>query len=408
MLPVIRTTSFGFRSIVALLVSVSLFVLSKKASSQLADAGADAAPADTGAVDAQTARKAVNRGVLLLADNPPDRARARSLFESALTANDKQVVAEAHSRLGGLDKEDGAFARAFDEYQAAVALSSTGRLARNIRTRVDWLRARSEGDFVPLTRLWTVRHDPAFMHDPAAALALAREADGFPPGIVRSEARMAAAEVLHAMHRVDDAMPLFVEVRDDPKSLSMTVKLAEGHIVQARLDAGQLDDAAGEAERRASLVSPEQVAAVRRLVRRRMLRRTALAGLGVYLAVAGMMAAWAGRRRGGAVFADVWRALGKSSPKAALGTMAITAAAYGALAAILLAFRRDPVRPASCLLIATIVIPFVVGAIAFDAVGSNSIPRRVLLVALSVLAIGSASYLALRAFLPAYVDGVGL
>jgi hypothetical protein len=307
-----------------------------------------------------------------------------------------------------MDEADGAPARAFDQYKASVALSPTGRLARRIRMRLEWLQSRSEGDFVPLSRLWAVRRDPAFTHDPEVARAFAREADGFPPGIVRSEARMAVAEALLAMHRGDETVPLFVQVRDDPRSLGMTVKLAEGHIVQGRIDAGKLDDAVAEVDRRGALVTPEQIAAVQRLVRRRTLGRTALAGLGIYLAFGALTAAWAGRRRGRAVFADAWRALGRPSRGAALGAMAITACAYVILAAVLLAFRRDPVRPASCWIVATIVIPFALGTIAFDAAGSSSIPRRVLLVALGIVGIASASYLVLRAFLPAYVNGVGL
>jgi hypothetical protein len=408
MLPGSRTPGFGFRTIVAPLVCFSLLALSTNASSQLADAGAEAGLADAGGVDGQSARKALERAILLLAENPPDRDRARSLFESALLASDKQVVAEAHARLGSLDEEDGAYARAFDQYQACVALSPTGRLGRNIRMRVEWLKARSEGDFAPLSRLWAMRRDPAFTHDPAVALAFVREANGFPPGIVRSEATMAAAEALLAMHRVDEATPLFVEVRDDPRSLPMTVKLAEGHVVQARIEAGDVNGAADEVDRRGALVTPEQIAAVRRLERRRTLRRTALAGLGVYLAFAGMTVAWAGRRRDRAVFADVWRALGGSSRRAAWSAMAVTAGAYGILAAVLLAFRHDPVRAAPCLAAATLVIPFAIGTIAVDAASAKGTPRRVLLVALGIVGVASASYLALNAFLPVYLDRVGL
>jgi hypothetical protein len=246
-----------------------------------------------------------------------------------------------------MDEDEGAYARAFDEYQSCLALSPAARIARNIRMRVDWLKARSEGAFVPLSRLWAVRRDPAFSQDPAVIEAFVREADGFPPGIVRSEARMAAAEALLAMRRGEEAMPLLVAVRDDPKSLGVTIGLAEGHIVQARLEAGKLSEAADEVDRRGALVEPRQVAQVRRLVQRRTMHRTAIVGLGLCLVLAVATAARAGRRRG-------------------------------------------------------------VAAVAVDAAGSNALLRRALVVASCVAAVAFGAYLILSAFLPAYIDGLGL
>jgi hypothetical protein len=251
----------------------------------------------TAAVDAQSARTAIGRGILLLAENPPDRVRARALFESARAASDKQAAAEAYGRLGAMDEEEGAYARAFEEDRRCLALSPGGRIARNVRMRVDWLRARSEGDFVPLSRLWAVRRDPAFSRDPAVVEAFVQEAGGFPPGIVRSEARMAAAEAFLAMHRVDEAVPLLVAVHDDPRSLGTTIGLAEGNLVQARIEGGNLGEAANEVERRGALLEPDQAAKVRRLVRRRTMQRTAIAGLGA-VAFTGVILALARRRRG--------------------------------------------------------------------------------------------------------------
>ena len=73
--------------------------------------------------------------------------------------------------------------------------------------RAEWLRSRSEGDFVPLTRLEKLRRDPAQSSDPAAVDGLAHDADSFPPGMVRVEARMLVSEAwLGRLHRPDDAI----------------------------------------------------------------------------------------------------------------------------------------------------------------------------------------------------------
>jgi hypothetical protein len=395
-------TSVGSRSIVVALASISLLAVSTNASSQLVDAGADAASADGGALDAQAARKALDRGIVLLAENPPDRAGARASFESAVAASDKQVVAEAHLRLGSMDEEEGAYPRAFEQYQACAMLSPTGRLARNARMRVNWLQARSEGDFVPLSRLSAVRRDPAFVHDPAVVEAFVREADGFPPGIVRSEARMAAAEALLAMRRADQAMPLFVQVRDDPRSLGTTVALAEDHLVEASLDEDRLSEVAREVEQRKELVAPELAAKVQRAVRKRVLRDVAALVLAIDLVFAGATIAWAWLRRARAALVRVARAL--VTTRSAVGA----ACAYATAVVALLLFRRAPVPASSCVLVAAVAIPVVLLLFAAESVGSTSLPRRVVAAALCVAGIAAGVFLVLEAALPAYLNVFGL
>lgn len=387
------------------LLLVWLFATSPGAQAQPADAGA---AADAKTLDPQAARKALGRGLLALGENPPDRAAAQGLFESALAASDKQIVAEAHFRLGSMYEQEGAYARSFEEYQACIAASSSGRIGRNAWSRAEWLKARSEGDFVPLSRSWAVRSNPAFARDPLAVEAFVREAGAFPPGIVRSEARMAGAEALLGMDRVDEAISLFVLVRDDPRSLGTTIGLAEDHVVQALLDAGRLTDAADEVERRGALASPERVANVRRLVRRRLLRQTAIAALAACIVYAAVSVAWAGRR-GRSGLAVAWRALRRPSWRGIVRGAVLVAGAYAVLAAVLVALRHDPVRSTSCMAVATAAVPITLGGLALDAAGSrSSIARRRLIAAMCVVAYAGTTYLVLSWFLPAYLDYLGI
>jgi hypothetical protein len=204
------------------------------------------------------------------------------------------ATSEAYFRLGVMDEEEGSFERALANQRSCMARAPYGSWARSARLRISWISARSEGDFEPLARLQRVRGDPKLGSDRAALEALARDADSFPPGRVRAEARMFAAEALASTKGAEEeAMALFRKVADDPSSDATDAGLARRNTLQAYVATGRLDDAAAEAQRFPG-VSSELSARVRRLVRRRAIERAAVAEL-ILVAVAAVLVGIRGR-----------------------------------------------------------------------------------------------------------------
>jgi hypothetical protein len=245
------------------------------------------------------ARQALTEAKAALGANPPNRDAARAAFERATQADDDSTaVAEAYFRLGALEEEDRAFVRAIADQRACMAKGPTSSFARSARLRIGWMSARSEGDFAPLARLQRVRRDPALLNDPVAIQSLAADAEAFPPGRVRAEARMFVAGAwLNRMNRRKDALAELRKVVDDPSSDSQDASIAHRHLVETFLADGQID--AADREVQAHPIDVKLGAQVRRLLRRRTLRRGALVELVAFfcLAIAGM--AFVRSRRGG-------------------------------------------------------------------------------------------------------------
>lgn len=255
---------------------------------------------------ASEAQRAVDEANAALAAQPPQRAAARSAFErAAAAADDQAAVSEADFRLGALDEEDLAFAQAVNHYRESIAAkpaSSGARWARNAANRVQWLSARSEGDFAPLVRLLRFKSDPALAADPAAIDALARDTEAFPAGIVRAESRMLVATAwLGSLHRPRDATRLFRLVATDPTADGVTLRFAERGLVDALIADGQIDAASKEAQVHATQLDPEVVARLQRLQRRRTLLRVAQIEVAVFVGfvlVTRVYLSWKRRARG--------------------------------------------------------------------------------------------------------------
>lgn len=86
------------------------------------------------------------------------------------------------------------FAQALDGYRKALSLKPSAAFAVRARIRAEDLSAHAEGDFGPLTRLESVRRNSAKVIDPTELASLATDAASFPPGQVRTEARLLVAE----------------------------------------------------------------------------------------------------------------------------------------------------------------------------------------------------------------------
>jgi hypothetical protein len=247
------------------------------------------------------AQDAIAAGKAALASVPPQRAAARDDFTRALASagDDASALAEAHLRLATLDEEDGDFASAREHDRACVAAAPVSRWGRTAKAREGWLSERAEGAFAPLARLSRAWGDAKFLDDAASVDAFAREAESFPPGTVRGEARLLLAESwLHHLHRADDGKRELLRVRDDPSSSPRSVISAERELADELLAEGRLDAAEDEIRARGPQLEPAFAAKVEERLARRARRRAlgwGSAGLAA-LCVAAFCVAWARRR----------------------------------------------------------------------------------------------------------------
>jgi hypothetical protein len=320
---------------------------------------------------------------------------------AARAANDDQeAAAERFFRLAERDEDKGAFAQAVNHHRACIAAAPGTRWAVRASERIGWLLARSEGGFAPLARLELVRRDPARANDPADIDALALAAEAFPPGTVRVEARMLVAEAwLGRMRRPRDAFAELRKVADDPQADALTASLAERELVEGLAEAGRLGDAAAEAHAHEKLLDPGVVRGVDVLVRRKWLRRTALALLMVFatLAAVSLMRA---RRRG--ALRDAGRALGAFAP-VALSFTVFVAAAGGFLAS---RYESGNARP--FLLFGVLALPLMLVARAWSAVGSPRPAARVVRASICAATLLGAAFVLLDVVSPEYLEGFGL
>jgi hypothetical protein len=350
---------------------------------------------------ATEARAAVEQANAALSVEPPRRDEARAaLVRATAAADDPTAVAEAYFLLGKLDEDDLAFVRAIDDYRAATSAAPNTRWAVRASDRVDWLRARSEGDFGPLARVERVRRDPSAAADPAAIEALARDLESFPPGRVRVEARMLVAEAwLGRMHRPDAAVVQLRQVADDPKADPLTGRLAERELVDALVATGRLDDAAAEARAHKTRLDPRFVRQVQRLVVRRSVRWVARGVLAAFalLAIVGLARA---ARRG--ALGDALRAL------RALGPVALLFIAFIAVAGGALASNYESGNASPFLWLGAAVLPLVLLARAWSAVGSQRAGARAARAALCGASVVAMAFVLLDTLDPQYLVGFGL
>jgi hypothetical protein len=350
---------------------------------------------------ASEARTAVEQANAALSVEPPRRDEARAALVRATTAaDDPTAVAEAYFLLAKLDEDDLAFARAIEDDRAAMSAAPNTRWAVRASDRIDWLRARSEGDFAPLARVERVRRDPSAAADPAAIEALARDLESFPPGTVRVEARMLVAEAwLGRMHRPDAAIAQLRRVTDDPKADPLTGRLAERELVDALVATGRLDEAAAEARAHAARLDPRFVRQVQRLIVRRAVRWVARVVLAAFalLALVGLVRA---ARRG--VLGEAARAL------RALGPVALLFVAFVAVAGGVLASNYESGNASPFLWLGAAVLPLVLLARAWSAVGSQRAAARAARATLCGASVVAAAFVLLDTLDPQYLAGFGL
>jgi tetratricopeptide (TPR) repeat protein len=196
------------------------------------------------------------------------RSRARETFDRAERA-----------------ASEGRFAEALEAYRGALAEDPSSPVAPAARARAADLAAHAEGNFAPLARLEEVRRDPKRAADRRAVLSLAEDLRGFPPGRVRSEARLFVADAL--WHRLGDpraAVAPLEEVLADPEADPLLKSLALASLDALHRELGDLSAARGVVDRYPDL-APNQRREVLRLVRRERLKWASFGLLGALGAI---------------------------------------------------------------------------------------------------------------------------
>jgi hypothetical protein len=330
---------------------------------------------------------------------PGDRDRAPWARLVAADA-DPEATAEAHFRLAEIDEDEGAYARALDQDRASLAASPRGPWAERAAERIAWLGARDEGGFEPLARLERVRRDPSKSADPQEIDALAADAERFPPGRVRLEARLLVAQAwLGRMHRPAAAIRELDAVATDPAADPVTARFADPPHRDEGVDELALGEARALADRHRDRLDRAFVTRIDRLARRVWLRAASVAAVLAFLALAGASLLGASRRGG----------LGAA--RRPLRALAVPAAVFAfdvGCAGALLARGEEGASGRPFVLFAAAVLPLLLVARAWSAVGSNRQGARAGRAALCAATALATAFLVLDATDPTFLEGFGL
>jgi hypothetical protein len=314
--------------------------------------------------------------------------------------DDARSRAETILRQAEKDDEALEFARALARYDEGRALDPGSPRAPRAEARAAMLRAHAEGDFAPYVRLERVRRDPALASDPHAIDELVRAAESFPPGAVRVEVWVLAAEAYaHRFGRPLEAEALLRRVVVDANTDKVIGQKAARDLVAlyvARGDVGGAEDAVRLAGERAD---PQLGRDVRRIVRR---RRMHVASIAVLLAM-GVLAA-------GAWLVALLRGQG-ARVRGALARMwklAVAYAAYVALGGAMLASGYEAGTSKPFLYFGAVLVPIVLVARAWGAAGGETRWARGGRATLCGVAAVCAAFLVLEGVDVAFLEGVGL
>lgn len=309
-----------------------------------------------------------------------DADAKRVTLETEAESADAKQAALALFELAEMDEHDYRFASALARYDASVARDPSHRYALRARAHADTLRTHSEGDFAPYSELEHIRRDRIASRDPVALAKLAQDADGFPPGLVRVEARMLVGDTLLAQGDLIKALPLLDSVDADPMTDPILHHQAAHELVDAYLLENDPEDAMKVALRPHE--DPALLDKVKRSIRRGHARTGALIVLALF-GLASSIAIARGVARGKT--ADIVRALKRFLPLA-IGFAAWIAAFGGILAA---SYEKGNESPFIALGLAT--IPIFLIARAWGAAGAES---RIAKIARAILAAASVAAIA--------------
>ncbi|MDB4942242.1 MAG: hypothetical protein JWP97_1776 [Labilithrix sp.] len=306
---------------------------------------------------------------------------------------------EATAALRGAEAADQAldFGAAAALYARYLALDPAGARAPFARARSEALEGHAEGAYAPLAHLERVRRSPALAADASAIDDLVAATDTFPPGRVRIEAWVLAAEAYaYRLGRPAAAEPLLERVLRDPVADHVTTAKAARDLVELRVARGDREGARAAVTLAGDRADPSLAQGLARLSRRRVmhLAATVILGLGALLAGAAM-------RTGAARLASA-RALRRS------WKLAVGYAAYVAIAGGLLAGGYERGTSAPFLAFGAALVPVLLLARAWSAAGRRTVAARTLRAAVCAAGALGAAFLVLEAVDVAYLEGVGL
>ena len=313
------------------------------------------------------------------AEEPSPRARAAELHATAEAADAALELATALSR-----------------YEAAAALDPSSPRAPRALARADELRRHAEGGFAPYAMLERVRRDPKQASDPGAIDALVSASLGFPPGLVRIEVWVLAAEAYaRRLDRPDDAIRLYRKIMAEPGVDDVTANNAARDLVELHLSRGEIERASEAVKSLGARGDPRLVKKVKRLVRRRSMHFACIGVVGATLLAFGVVLARGDRTK---MMAAV----------RAIAPLAIGFAAYVGVTGAVLASTFEEGTSKPFLRYALVVVPLVALARAWGAVGAHGAKARALRAAVCASAAMASGFLVLESVDPTYLDGLGL
>ncbi|MBX3270407.1 MAG: hypothetical protein KF729_09115 [Sandaracinaceae bacterium] len=186
------------------------------------------------------------------------------------------------SREAAAAERRGEPAVAVERYRALVAADPTSRLAGRARRRLEWLEARAEGDYRPLSRYLALRERPPAERTRERLAAFEAEVRSFPEGRVARESWALLGEAWLALDEPARAEAAFLAWLDRPDLESSERVSAQTGLARAR--AARAGPAAGaELLRAAGLEATSTHATLTREARRGPLRVAAASFLALFL-----------------------------------------------------------------------------------------------------------------------------
>jgi hypothetical protein len=338
----------------------------------------------------------VRDGSAARAKSPPDLAEARAAFERASTSSDADVAAAGLYFLGEMDDDAFDFARAAMQYGASATRFPSNRYASRATARKEELESHAEGNYVPLVRLERLRRDAVLSNDPAAIEALVRDAASFPPGLVRVESRLLAAEAYRGrLHRPDAQARLLWEVVRDPHADALSSRAAAAEIVDSEIERGDLDAAERAVHELEGTLDPRGRAKVTRFVRRRAVHVAALAEIALFF---GLLTVALVRARARGVLTRTRRIL----------PLAIAFSLFTAVGGGLLAASYEAGSAGPFLMLGPTILGVILLSRVWSAVGSRNVGARVTRGVFSASSLFAAAFLLLERLTPQVLDGFGL
>lgn len=196
-------------------------------------------PSCTGRAKTRHMRRWIATSVLLISwlASAPGTASQREESLEKLDESDSSLIATGESL-----EQSARPAEAVQAYRSLVEKFPTSPYERRASARLEWLKARSEGDYAPLTAFLKIRNKRGATRD--EIVAFWREVEKFPDGLVKRDSAAFVGEAL--MNRMNDpaaALPAYESWMRQPGIDDSERQLAISGAAIAKWKTGDLDGA---------------------------------------------------------------------------------------------------------------------------------------------------------------------